>query len=442
MKHLSPVQLDRGRRPLCQRRILIGLIVLLANVWCVPDSAFATNVVPGQGVAFAQVDFTYPGATQTDSQYGVVDVNVPALVAATGISTGYLNVVTSTGWVVRDLPILFVSYPDISAMFDLGSSGDVSSLLANVDYSASPSFSFSGVPGTVFAVGAKSENAQGDGALRAAPPGPPPNIGAVVFLLAGLFDTVWQSGHPNIEQDANQCSPASVANSFDWLRTKHGVPVPAAHAHIPGTNVNPGTLVGQMDINWPRAPGAAAPQLALVTGKLGYIDNNGLTGLLSIKHKRAAGSGLPAGNIASPVGASVSVEDLGAGTLFEWIISELRHNEDVEMRMQIQGGIGHVVQIVGAGRVFGAPWIAWRDDANQGNPGGLRTAFSFLNGNQIIGFAAGGIAPATMTHAVSESKTPEPPPVPSLGTLGTILLALLVACSAFTMLRRQPFRAA
>src|SRR5205823_3482758 len=76
----------------------------------------------------------------------------------------------------------------------------------------------------------------------------------VTFNAGNTFTAVYQFGHPNIDQALNQCAPAAVANSLDWLRTTQGLAVPAANPNTPGLRVadgppaaNTNALVGVLE---------------------------------------------------------------------------------------------------------------------------------------------------------------------------------------------------
>ncbi len=81
-----------------------------------------TIIWPDQGVEFFQLDLTFTKATQMDSPYGLLVADFNSLYENTGISKGFLNVMTEPGWVVRNMPVEVSSgYPGLSTMFNLGS---------------------------------------------------------------------------------------------------------------------------------------------------------------------------------------------------------------------------------------------------------------------------------------------------------------------------------
>src|SRR5437016_668633 len=87
------------------------------------------------GVTFDQVNFTYPGASQPNSGYGQAFLDYSVIPGS-----GYVNVKTSSGWVVQNMPVISGSgLPGLSMMFDLGFSGtQTSAFFAQVEYTANP----------------------------------------------------------------------------------------------------------------------------------------------------------------------------------------------------------------------------------------------------------------------------------------------------------------
>jgi hypothetical protein len=58
------------------------------------------EIHPGEGLEFFQLDLTFTDAEQMDSPYGLAVVDYTVLFESTGISSGYLNVITDVGWVI------------------------------------------------------------------------------------------------------------------------------------------------------------------------------------------------------------------------------------------------------------------------------------------------------------------------------------------------------
>ncbi len=412
---------------------------------------FAATVSPGSGATFHQIDFTFAGASQADSDYGMLIVDFTALAAATGISDGYLNVYTLDGWVIQNMPIYVGSgLPGYGTMFDLNSGGDVTSISALVDLSAAPVTTFGGVPSTVFPVAALEYNAEGFAGIRPSPPAQMSLLG--LGWIPGAIERWWQSVNPSIEQDVNQCLPASVANSFQWLENEYGINVP--HEHVPGIGDN--SLVGELDKDTGRAPHQPVGGLAGLNGKLQYLDDNGLGNELDIKHKnRTGGNMLPNNDVT--VGGTTSEANTAAISLIDWICEEIAHGEDVELGILWDGGGGHFIRVVGCGKLFGVPWISWVHDANQGfdaNGAGVADDTTAANGGnglldggfgwspivngKVMAFPFGFTQPGTLEIAYSESPVP-PELLPSLSEWGMVLSVsgLLISGTLVMLWKRQ-----
>jgi len=389
------------------------------------------GILPGEGVEISQIDFTFTNATQANSRYGLLAVDIPALTSATGISSGYLNVVTDQGWVVRNMPIDTISQlPGLSAMFDLGSATEFTSLAAFIDFSATPVVSFSGVPVDTLFVGAIPYNAEGSGILRNVIPAAI-DLLDLIFSPGGLTDAIWPAPRENVAQDQNQCGPASVANSLRWLQTEYGIEVP--NTHEPGIGDNPPsapTLVGELDKKMNRPPHEpVASAQDFINGKVGYIDENDLGDEIVLKHKSRPGVNWIDGD--QTVGEATSTQDMTPGlSLIDWILQELAHGEDVEIRIgwDPDGSSGHFVDLIGGGHVLGVPWISWIHDANQGyddngteeddtddvtdeNNGGIGAktggvGWSPVIGDRILVFIGGEFLTGTIDFATSESPKP------------------------------------
>jgi hypothetical protein len=380
-------------------------LLLLAGA---PPPAAAQVIEPGQGVRMAQVDWTYPGAELADSRFGLLSVDFPRLARATGIRSGYLNLLTDQGWVVRNLPILAdLRCAGLSTMFDLGAgSGDVQQMNAVVLISATPRLGPPTLIGPIpFPVGAAENNAQGVDALRTLPPQVPFLADLADFLPSGLISAVVQEGHPSVEQDVNQCAPAAVANSLQWLEDEYDT-VTVPHSHVPGIDGEPtDSLVGQLDRAMGRKKGQAVGSKKAIEGKLDYIGDNGLSDDLVIKHW--GGASVPGDVSSSGVTSSDEGDDEGAPSLFDWIVAELEAGEDVELAMGYAGGGGHMVDVTAAGRIFGVPWIAWVHDAVQGKKGGTSVndggaVWSLIESGKLLGYSD-----ARLAFAVSESPKAE-----------------------------------
>src|SRR5579862_68171 len=262
MKTLTQVRDSRVGRRVLPRSIALCITVGMLSA----TQALAVPIGVGQGLQFSQINFTFAGATANSSNHGLVAANIPVLLSNPQInpdqsSVGYINVVDGSGiWIVQNMPVDDTSgYPGISTMFDLTGSGagQINTMSAYADFSTIPLIARpTGAPQR-FPVSRTDYNAQGDGVPRPAPPGPgnAPNPNLVGWNVPDLLNTflLWQTGHPSVEQDVNQCAPGAVANSFDWLRsTYRGLTLTLDL--IPGiAGVPPKSLVAQLDTAMGRA---------------------------------------------------------------------------------------------------------------------------------------------------------------------------------------------
>jgi len=318
-------------------------------------------VLPGQGVSFAQVDFTWPGATTLNSSTGQVNVDIATLQTLTGLSSGFINVSTGLGWVVQNLPVLSgFSYPSVSTKFQLGTSSsiDITSLDAFVSFSSTPLTSAPTGPPATFPVGDTRFNGQGkESRVTGGPPIPPPPAIAG-FAGAAVGRDCPQENHPNVQTANNQCGPAAVANSLQWLEdTYPGIVVP--HDNVLGLRGVPAnSLVGQLDL-WmgrgarSRVDGDPVTDLGFVEGKLMYLD--GLGQKLSVKHQDDNFGGQ---NVNA---AGQTSRGLGSPTA-AFIIDEICKGEDVELGYSWATG-GHWVEVVGAGTTSGGvDYVLYKSD--------------------------------------------------------------------------------
>jgi MYXO-CTERM domain-containing protein len=273
---------------------------------------------------------------------------------------------------------------------------------------------------------------------RTAPPDPTnrANTAPIAYNIAlpPAANVTWQPGHPNIEQAINQCGPASIANSLQWLENTHaGLEFP--DPHVAGQNDND-SMVGKIDQSAMRPNDKyTASAKKFMQGKLDYIDDTDQEGKLKIKHKERTGIDWLGAAETSPDGNAKSTEDTTRRSLMQWILDELKDGEDVEIRIGWDNGGGHFVDLIGGGTIFGVPWIAWAHDASQGKAGGA----GLLDGgyvwtpvvgdtNRIVNFVGGKAFYGTVDFAASESYVPEP---------SGALLALLGAAAIAQRRRRH-----
>jgi hypothetical protein len=342
--------------------IVLSLFTLLFQLDTkVAFAQTSKDVLPGQGVSFSQVDFTWPKATTLNSNTGQVDVDISTLRSKTGILSGFINITTTLGWVVQNLPVFSgFPYPSISTEFKLATSGgtNITSLIAVVRFSSEPRTTapIIAIP-RQFPVSNTEFNGQGfiSSPGGGAPVPPPP--GVVRFPGGSPLQGCLQPEHTNIEAEVNQCGPAAVANSIQWLEDTYGIMVRLNH--FPGLG-DDGSLVGALDVTMNRMPGARVDALPFLSGKLILLSAENLADDLMVKHQTDLP---PGGNDFVAAG----VTSFGRGTpTTSFIIEEVCNGEDVELGFT-SSTQGHIVQLVGAGRILGVPWIVHKSDQKQGN---------------------------------------------------------------------------
>jgi hypothetical protein len=433
---------DRACRLCVNRGFGCRLLIVAFAFSFAATSASAVSVFDGEGLALSQFDLAFPGvSTQPDSQYGWAAVDINQLLTNKSMTAigGYLNVATSSGWVVQNLPVLpemlAGGTPGLGVMFDLGANpGDVASLSATADLAQDPVSNFSMAGANSFMVGTLDYNAQGgintlNGMLNRNGP-TDHRIEMVVFepTASPFSDAVFQPNHPDsIEQQLNQCGPGALANSLHYLEDRFAIGVP--HEFSP--NMMPNSIMDQIDAAMNRAPNAGVTRNQFLDGKLSYIDNNGLGGPNGLRIK-----GYGIGGDRTVGDTTLEDQTVSSGlSLVDWLLRELESGEDVELWMDWVGGGAHLVTLTGGGRIFGRPYFTWSHDAVQNdNTQGTNyqtggTGFSYfdpLRGNFINFIGDEQTNNATFRFAVSES-VPEP-----------TTLALLVAAAYVLAGARRP----
>ncbi len=330
------------------------------------------QILPGQGVDFFQIDFMFENFQQENSPYGLMGVNFDQLASLTNLTFGYINAYSPIlGWFIQnmifDATLNVVSeYNGLSTIFTLMElqsqpNEAVNNLDAFLMITNDPQFDFIGINTSSFTIGKTIMNAEG----KDEPVGiiaTPIDRTKLPFSETGKNDLVWQHNHVNIEQATNQCAPTSVANSFQWLENEQGVQFP--HDHKSGIRDN--SLVGQLDIAAGRQLHKGVNDENMLKGKLKYISDNNLQNKLKVKHK-SRNDYADLSNDTVKVGNAKSIPHKDTTlSVIDWIISELKDGEDVELSISWTGGGGHYVDLIGGGYVQGVPWVAWAHDNNQG----------------------------------------------------------------------------
>ncbi|OGA19724.1 MAG: hypothetical protein A3H32_20190 [Betaproteobacteria bacterium RIFCSPLOWO2_02_FULL_63_19] len=351
-------------------RILVVLAFSLASI-----SLWALDLTPGQGAVFTQV--SYPDISGgANTSIGMIRLDLNTLRNQTGMLSGYVNVATDKGWVVRNVPVFAENvypYSAISTAFDLGVQigTAVTQLTAAVQYTEDLKTSFSATPATVFPVAPRNLSMGGAG-VSGGGPLTTPNLTDVLFADPTNNDTYIQWDHPNAEAANNQCMPMSVANSLQYLKDTQGLNLPHEHkAGLKGDN----TLVGQLDTSMnrtvpdttnrrdPNATGVWGLQ-----GKLTYLATNNLNGRISTTHWGVGGPDSGANNVSQTVnGVTATSTGKGSTVNFDQVRAALKEEQDCELVVSWAAGGAHAVDIVGAGVFNGQLWILEASDVDQGD---------------------------------------------------------------------------
>lgn len=434
---MDPVEerMHQGRRQSILRPA--AWMVALAALSAPAD---AVLVGQAQGVRLQQLDFRLRTITAPNSSTGLVEIDTIRLRNSTGMASGYLNVSTARGWVVRNVPIAAdMSYPygKLASKFNLGvpNGTRVQVLDAAIDFSPTLLTTFNGQrsPQTVTPrrVTPTGGSASGGGAGTADERVPETgDLEDIVFgNVPGPSDEFWvQLDHPNIESAANQCVPMSVANSLQFLKNTTGLNVP--HAHKPGLrpSVSPGddSLVGQVEEAMNRAvkdrrDGETTKYSDGIAGKLRYLAQNNLSSRVEVTHWTAQNDdsdrSVTAANNVTAKSTYKGKVDLPA------LLQAAKDGQNCEVDLKFADSDGgHAVEMVGIGRTRGNWWLKHASDIEQGSdeegagPDGM--LFDYLkrdaagnvtlgtNGEQIVVIVCERVLPPPSTVLILELIDP------------------------------------
>jgi len=399
--------------------------------------------MPGQGVVLHQITYNWDTSPDPNSEVGEIVVDNAQLAASTSQPTGFVNVETSFGWVVQNLPIDAADPdPNIATSFEINNTDgvQVTSINADVEYSTAPITSPpSGAP-TTYAVDPTTYNGSGKGSTPVSGPILPPPPSTVVFPGGPALTICYQRSHSNVQAANNQCGPASVANSLDWLRTTYGLPVP--DPNVQGLRDNT-SLVGKLDLAMNRAAtdrrhGSGVRDDAFLTGKLTYLANNNLGSKVVVNHQARNDEGVGGGNFTA---AGLTSNGNGAAPTAAFIQQEVCAGEDVELGFIYANGSGHWVDLTGAGTILGVPWITYKSDHDQSDDtkGTDVTDFSFLintDNDTLLNLVNEGSNPNAQI-VVSESPAPASNVPEAPGFAALLLLPSVFIAAAAWRRRRQ-----
>ncbi|MGI0019857.1 MAG: hypothetical protein ACREAY_05260 [Nitrososphaera sp.] len=330
-----------------------------------------------QGLHFSRVNYLHEGL---GSETGRLDVDVNTLNESTGIDSGYVNIALDDSWVVKNLPVLEdFPYHTVSTDFALGEkSGSITATVQYSEYLLASVDEAKG--GYTTPVSLTVDLDMIDIELCAIPYATttitrPPTLDDVLFGDPNKTNATIQYGHKNIEAADDQCMPASMANSLQFLEETQGLPVP--HEHRPGLKGDD-SLVGQLDsltnrTVTDRRNGSGTWGLE---GKLKYLAENGLQDRVKVTH---FGFGIPPGDSdfsATMNGRSATSTGMGTAIKYDDMFDAMQKGKDCELVYSWPGG-AHAVVLVGAGVTSGAPWIMHGSDLNQSSDSDGTQQFSF-----------------------------------------------------------------
>jgi hypothetical protein len=332
--------------------------------------------VPLPGIAFYQIDWKLAdGTLLTDSDWGLLEIDVQTLTSEKRLGAGYVNVITDRGWVVPNVPVDSAIFPDtLYYWFELSDSSgvDVTSLVSRVEFTPNPVDSFYGslivdypVTATIHSLGAVN----GDISDIGAPPGP-----LLAVPIPGVSPNTYnQPDTFNLQAQAanNQCGPMAAANSLAYLEARFGLDIP--HAHTEGLRGD-STLVGQLDSLMgrnatDRTEGGDVTAEGFLSGKMAYLNDNDLGRKIILRHQ---GTGQPTG---FPTGDTYEANRMrsandGDNVTFEWICQQIQNGEDVELGYGhydtdgVRHG-GHAVRVTGCADIGGVKYLWLLHDARQ-----------------------------------------------------------------------------
>lgn len=342
--------------------------------------------------------------------------------ASTALSDGFVNVFdASNNWLVQNLPVGFgmTEAPWISDSMELPvpdgvMQGSISGLKVEYDTvintSGAPTVSGATVSVGIVdsAIGGVDNIAPMEGRFL------PPVIGGNPFGN-NIFELNYQFGHPNVQAALNQCAPAAVANSLQWLENTYGLNVP--HPNDKGLKGD-GTLVGQLDTTTGRnvTSRAVGGGVWPFDGKLEYLSLNGLSGL-DVRHQSAGGGDGLGGALGGGDTTRHGIKSKGEGApSFDFILKQIKAGEDVEIDYafpckRADGTLTtcrHYVNVTGAGYIGGRAFITHVSDYSQSDKdptdtkGTDRIDRDWVDNGNLLPNQGGAVIDQVITESVPE----------------------------------------
>ena len=386
-------------------------------------------LAPGEGVDLARIVFIDGDGTPNATAMGTLRVHPDQLAEATGMSRGYLHVVTDLGAVVYDAPIdanPLGSLPPALQRLGLRPSGEVAEvqvpfrlssakanrgIKAKVMFTPEPLFdarAFGDVVGpapmTTWPLVKMYEAIGGGGTDKVlmpelppiGDPGPPPPMGA--FDQGDMPE--WQYTLPhdsNVETAWNQCAEAAWANTLSYMEHTfggQGIDFPQFNTKGVGIDGDETSLVSRMDWYMDRSHTDTCNGGG--TGRCGGPgESSTMRGLfeflrifesdrrLAVSHQ--AGSAVYPGDCMEDEDRESQRE--GEDVTFDWLCDRVQDGAGIVMvygfysPVAVPNGYdengfiqyaiewdrtgGHVVRVIGCGEVGGQQFIRTLDDGQQ-----------------------------------------------------------------------------
>ncbi len=355
------------------------------------------------GVTINQIDFLYDNATQYNSEWGGIEVDVNTLLADQGADRLYLNAVVDGEWAIQNLIIDSLLADFIKTYFGLRipPGTNITELPIDIQITLAPLTDILGGTPVLYPIGARGFNAEGvsiDGESNDIIP---------TIMPPGLFDPigetyewVWKNlPGENVQAACNQCVPMSVANSLQWLENTYPS-ITIDQPHVPGLRGDT-SLVGQLGEAMERAVtdrahGSGVSFRKMLQGKLKYLKDNGLENTIVNRHQvdtaivRRGWLDSATVHLASDSSVTSANETAPNGRVsWDWIYQQIEDGEDVELIYGYYNNAGlrrggHAVRVFGAGKTNGRPWLMVKHDALQtdDDPGdtlGLQEWFQWVD---------------------------------------------------------------
>jgi hypothetical protein len=403
------------------------------------------------GISVSQVDFLFDYATQPNSNWGRVEVETATLLATEGLSRGYLNGYGDDGWMIQNLIIDDDQTEKITMYFDLGNmiGTAVPMLSFHLQLTAAPLVEFADGPRTTIPVDRFGYNAEAapDGILLTWLPSPP--LPQFDFDVSTFEEAIKNEEDENIQAAMNQCVPASVANSLQFLEN-HYPEIEIPHDNVSGLRGD-NSLVGRLDEHMgrrkctpidadsacscpdelpTRTDGCGVTPREMLRGKFSYLKANGLEDAFVHKYQgysftpdpdQFPDSRLPEGQYESD-GITATDESVDGKVTWEWIYEEIKNGEDVELLIGYEDDKGeftggHAVRVYGAGKIVGCPYVLYKHDALQTDQDlddndGLEEVMAYAGvDSDFDGILNFGSADAEICGAISESPKDHTPTI-------------------------------